>query len=314
MNRLALVVFFCTLIPPAFGYENACTHPQMTRNAIDILNNSGTIYFELFAQKPVIANGANIEDVTNFPFGDFAVFNHFYEPRTRRALNVGGVVGPIVLNGVSLGLQQDALSRGSVLWNAAVTQYAQGQKSQAFTSLGRSLHLLTQDMSQPGHVHNDPHIPKPAGWFGFWPGLDGSQASPLEIVAEGICNGGQLSPGDSVKMAPAGLYAQPVGQAFKSFKKSGDGNHFERSIVYLVMRRPRIHYPGATYHTMTRGVDGRDTFTDDRDRALFLKALTELKAGSGFSILAYCLMGNHFHLAIKIGQVPLSRILQRQTS
>ena len=77
------------------------------------------------------------------------------------------------------------------------------------------------------------------------------------------------------------------------------------------MRRPRIHYPGATYHTMARGVDGRETFTDNRDRELFLTSLTELKSETGFSLLAYCLMGNHFHLAIKVGQIPLSRILQR---
>jgi REP element-mobilizing transposase RayT len=77
------------------------------------------------------------------------------------------------------------------------------------------------------------------------------------------------------------------------------------------MRRPRIHYPGAAYHAMARGVDGREIFSDDRDRDLFIKALTELKAEAGFSLLAYCLMGNHFHLAIKIGQIPLSNVIQR---
>jgi REP element-mobilizing transposase RayT len=62
---------------------------------------------------------------------------------------------------------------------------------------------------------------------------------------------------------------------------------------------------------MARGVDGRETFTDDRDRQLFLTALAELKAETRFSLLAYCLMGNHFHLAIKVGHIPLSSILQR---
>lgn len=76
-------------------------------------------------------------------------------------------------------------------------------------------------------------------------------------------------------------------------------------------RRPRIHYPGAIYHAMARGVDGRETFTDNRDRHLFLTALTGIKQETSFTLFAYCLMGNHFHLAIKVGDVPLSRILQR---
>ena len=62
---------------------------------------------------------------------------------------------------------------------------------------------------------------------------------------------------------------------------------------------------------MARGVDGREIFSDDADRDLFLRTLTKLKEETGFSLLAYCLMGNHFHLAIKVGQIPLSNILQR---
>lgn len=62
---------------------------------------------------------------------------------------------------------------------------------------------------------------------------------------------------------------------------------------------------------MARGVDGRETFSDQRDRMLFLRILGELKKETSFALLAYCLMGNHFHLAIKVGEVPLSRILQR---
>ena len=62
---------------------------------------------------------------------------------------------------------------------------------------------------------------------------------------------------------------------------------------------------------MARGVDGRDTFVDDQDRRLFLTALTELKQEAAFTLFAYCLMGNHFHLAIKIGEAPLSHIMQR---
>jgi putative transposase len=76
-------------------------------------------------------------------------------------------------------------------------------------------------------------------------------------------------------------------------------------------RRSRIHYPGAIYHAMARGVDGRSIFNDDRDREYFLSILSRLREETGFSMLAYCLMGNHFHLAIKISDIPLSSVLQR---
>lgn len=62
---------------------------------------------------------------------------------------------------------------------------------------------------------------------------------------------------------------------------------------------------------MARGVDGRETFSDHLDRRLFLTALAELKRGTSCILFAYCLMGNHFHLAIKVDKIPLSQILQR---
>lgn len=62
---------------------------------------------------------------------------------------------------------------------------------------------------------------------------------------------------------------------------------------------------------MARGVDGRTIFETDQQRSLFLTILESLRKEHGFSILAYCLMGNHFHLALRVSQVPLSRTMQR---
>lgn len=62
---------------------------------------------------------------------------------------------------------------------------------------------------------------------------------------------------------------------------------------------------------MARGVDGRDIFIDSNDRCIFLETLTKLKREVSFTLFAYCLMGNHFHLALKTREVPLSRIIQR---
>jgi hypothetical protein len=42
------------------------------------------------------------------------------------------------------------------------------------------------------------------------------------------------------------------------------------------MARPlRIQYPGAIYHVMARGNQGRPIFADDLDRKLFLQTLGE---------------------------------------
>lgn len=76
-------------------------------------------------------------------------------------------------------------------------------------------------------------------------------------------------------------------------------------------RRPRIHYPGAVYHVMARGVDRRDIYMDAQDRISFLESLNRIKAQTNTTVIAYCLMGNHFHLAIRVDQTPLSDLMQR---
>ena len=76
-------------------------------------------------------------------------------------------------------------------------------------------------------------------------------------------------------------------------------------------RKPRIHFDGAVYHVFDRGVERRSIFIDDRDRIFFLETLKRIAAESSAEILAYCLMGNHFHLAIRVRSVKLGAIVQR---
>lgn len=56
---------------------------------------------------------------------------------------------------------------------------------------------------------------------------------------------------------------------------------------------------------MSRGVDGRAIFHDDGDRRVFLGILGETKNDFGLKLFAYCLMGNHFHLLLRVGDSPL---------
>lgn len=62
---------------------------------------------------------------------------------------------------------------------------------------------------------------------------------------------------------------------------------------------------------MARGVDRRAIFIDERDYVGFLKCLDRITEDSGSRVIAYCLMPNHFHFAIKVGTVPLSALMQR---
>jgi putative transposase len=77
-----------------------------------------------------------------------------------------------------------------------------------------------------------------------------------------------------------------------------------------VARKPRIHYPGAVYHVILRGNAGQDIFFADEDRYRFYRFLQEGRVKFGHRIHAFCLMTNHVHLALQVGEIPLSRIIQ----
>jgi len=75
-------------------------------------------------------------------------------------------------------------------------------------------------------------------------------------------------------------------------------------------RKPRIHFPGAVYHVILRGNAGRDVFSDATDRSRFHLLLQDGAERFGHRIHAFCLMTNHIHLAVQVGNVPLARIMQ----
>lgn len=75
-------------------------------------------------------------------------------------------------------------------------------------------------------------------------------------------------------------------------------------------RKPRIHYPGAFYHVMLRGNCGVDIFFDDDDRYRFYLLIQQCTERYNCRVHSFCLMDNHVHLAIQVGTIPLSRIMQ----
>ena len=61
---------------------------------------------------------------------------------------------------------------------------------------------------------------------------------------------------------------------------------------------------------MLRGNGGMDIFGDDQDRYRFFLLLQEGVERFGYQVYGYCLMDNHIHLAVQVGEVPLSRAMQ----
>ena len=74
------------------------------------------------------------------------------------------------------------------------------------------------------------------------------------------------------------------------------------------MARPlRIEFAGALYHVTSRGNERRRIFRDDVDRKMFLTLLGQAVKRFGWSVTAWVLMSNHFHLVVQTPEANLSR-------
>ncbi|HKL48920.1 MAG TPA: transposase [Desulfuromonadales bacterium] len=72
-------------------------------------------------------------------------------------------------------------------------------------------------------------------------------------------------------------------------------------------RKPRIHFPGAVYHVILRGNAGQNVFLGDIDRFRLFLLLQEGTERFGYRVHAFCLMDNHIHLVLQVGEQPLSK-------
>lgn len=76
-------------------------------------------------------------------------------------------------------------------------------------------------------------------------------------------------------------------------------------------RHPRLFIPGATYHVYCRVARGEFVFDDDFEAMEFVKTLREVRDLDGWTVLAWCLLGNHYHLVLKTLDVDLWRSMAR---
>ena len=77
------------------------------------------------------------------------------------------------------------------------------------------------------------------------------------------------------------------------------------------MSRPlRLEFPGAVYHVTSRGDRREPIFVDDADRLTLLDVLAQAAERFDAQALAYCLMGNHYHLVLHTRSANLSRLMR----
>jgi putative transposase len=79
------------------------------------------------------------------------------------------------------------------------------------------------------------------------------------------------------------------------------------SYVPLVGRGPRAEEPGCIYHLVTRGNDKQPIYFGNWSGRLFLRLLERTARRHGWSVLAYVLMTNHYHLVLRISERGFSR-------
>lgn len=75
-------------------------------------------------------------------------------------------------------------------------------------------------------------------------------------------------------------------------------------------RKPRIHFPGAVYHVILRGLEDQTIFKGVADRRAWEKLVEEGAERFGHSIHAYCWAKDHVQMAVKVSEAPLSKVMQ----
>lgn len=75
-------------------------------------------------------------------------------------------------------------------------------------------------------------------------------------------------------------------------------------------RPPRVEYPGALYHVISRGNQRQKIFRAAADHARYCQLLDQYQHRYGFHLFAYVLMPTHLHLLLETGPTPLAKIMQ----
>ena len=79
----------------------------------------------------------------------------------------------------------------------------------------------------------------------------------------------------------------------------------------VVPRAARRKSASGIYHIILRVINRQKIFEDDEDNQKFIRVLQRYKEVSAYELYAYCLMGNHLHLLLRVGKEPLEQVMRR---
>jgi REP element-mobilizing transposase RayT len=71
-----------------------------------------------------------------------------------------------------------------------------------------------------------------------------------------------------------------------------------------------VFVAGASYHVYCRVARGERVFADPREAAALVGVIREVVREHGLSVLAWCVMATHYHLAVRAGRLPLWRSMR----
>lgn len=75
-------------------------------------------------------------------------------------------------------------------------------------------------------------------------------------------------------------------------------------------RKPRIHFSGAVYHVILKGLENQAIFKTVGDRRTWEGLVDEGAARFGHTIHAYCWAKDHVQMAVQVSDAPLSKVMQ----
>jgi len=188
-----IIILALALLPAAnsLAYNQNTTHPALTDEIVDFYNLSGVGRNISPEEKAWIVEGSILEDTPP------RWINHFYDPVRKlgwtgdKAGNIPqSVVGVLSRIGLSTEaplpapdwvenypIQQEYESYGgNRTWKRGVEYYTDGDKREAYRTLGYILHVL-EDMSVPDHTRDDTHADPLYN-------ITGDPGSPYELWAD----------------------------------------------------------------------------------------------------------------------------------
>lgn len=76
-------------------------------------------------------------------------------------------------------------------------------------------------------------------------------------------------------------------------------------------RQARLNFPGVIHHVIQRGNNREYILENERARNYLLSLFRQAVAEDGAEIFAYVVMNNHYHLAMRSCEKPLSQVMHR---